>query len=166
MLTIRTLLNLFIRTSPIPREAEDKPSLIPFDVIESGEINWGNSSIKGNGLEFVGVAVLEKQLIDESNEKSNSTENDKEPFGKSIRGKGRPSLNPLIKEIYLEEKRNRRIDYSKSKKAIFNELEITIAEKLDIRVDPQTKHYKGLGYTAINNAIGRLVDKERDKLSS
>jgi len=157
---------LFAYGYSMPRKAEDKPNLIPFDVIANGEIDWGNSSIKGNGLEFVGVMILAKPLINELNESSNSIGIEKELTGKSNKGKGRPSNKELIKSVYLEEKKKGNINYSNSKKGIFNELVLIIAEKADISIDKETKRYKGLGYTAINNAIGLLVDMEQEKITS
>ena len=155
---------LFAYGYSIPRKAEDKPSLIPFDVIANGEINWGNSSIKGNGLEFVGAMVFKEPLINELNESLNSIPIKKELTNKSNKRKGRPSNKGLIKSYYKKEKTN--IDFSKSKNKIYEELADTIGESEDIQINKDTKQYIGLGYEAINKAIGPLVDKEKDKLSS
>jgi len=157
---------LFAYGYSLPRKTEDKPNLIPFDVIANGEINWGNSSINGNGLEFMGVMVFKKPLIDYFNESSISIGNKQELINKSKKRKGRPSNKELIKTIYLEEKNREAIDFSNSKKMIFEELEKTIAEKKNIPFNKDTNHYEGLGYTAINNAIGPLVDKEKRKQPS
>lgn len=63
---------LFAYGYSIPRKAEDKTSLIPFDVIEREGNNWKDSLIKGNGLKSVGVMVFKKPLINELNESLNS----------------------------------------------------------------------------------------------
>jgi len=49
----------------IPRKTGDKQCLIPFDVIAKGIIDWDDSSIKGNGLEFIGITVLAGRLVNE-----------------------------------------------------------------------------------------------------
>ena len=157
---------LFAYGYSIPRKAEDKPNLIPFDVIANGEIKWDNSSINGNGLEFVGVTVFKKPLINELNESSKSIGIKKELPIKSNKGKGRPSIKPLIKSYYLKEKNLENIDFSKSKNEIYEELEKAIGGNEDIQFNKEADHYVGLGYTAINNAIGPLVDKEKKKLTS
>jgi len=92
--------------------------------------------------------------------------NERELIGRAKREKGRPSHKVLIKEIYLLEKKKGNIDFSLSKKKIYEELEKTIAESENISFSREKGHYDGLGYTAINSAIGPLVDKEKDKLSS
>lgn len=155
---------LFAYGYSIPRNAKDKPNLIPFDVIVNGEINWDDSSIIGNGLEFVGVRVFKEPLIIELNELPNSIGIEKESVNKAIKGKGRPSNKGLIKSYYLKEKTN--IDFSKSKNEIYEALEKTIGENEDIQFNKETNHYVGLGYTAINNSIGPLVDKEKKRLAS
>ncbi len=155
---------LFAYGYSIPRKADDKPNLIPFDVIVNGEINWDNSSIKGNGLEFVGVTVFKKPLINELNESSNSIEIKKESIDTLNKGKGRPSNKELIKSYYKKEKTN--IDFSKSKNKIYLELADIIGESEDIKINKDTNQYIGLGYEAMNNAIGPLVNKEKKKITS
>lgn len=141
---------LFAYGYSIPRKANDKPNLIPFDVIANGEINWGNSSIKGNGLEFVGVTVFKKPLVNELNESSNSIGIKRALTNKPNKGKGRPTNKDLIKTTYLEEKEKGSINYSNPKNKIFGELEIVIAERADISLNKDTKRFKGLGYTAMD----------------
>jgi hypothetical protein len=156
---------LFAYGYSIPRKANDNPNLIRSDVIANGEINWGDSSIKGNGLEFVGVMVFKEQLINELNESLNSIAIKKELPIKSNKGKGRPSNKGLIVSIYLEEKEKGNIKYSNPKNKIFSDLAIIIAEKGGIPLNEDKKHFKGLGYEAMNKAIGDFIDKEKERLS-
>lgn len=49
----------------IPRDPNDRLVKIPKDVFEVKYINWENSAIKGNGLEFASVLVFERDLAPE-----------------------------------------------------------------------------------------------------
>ena len=42
----------------VPRKPSDVPVRLPIDVFELRFVNWGNSSLKGAGLEFVSVRVI------------------------------------------------------------------------------------------------------------
>src|SRR6185437_6714713 len=42
-----------------PRHPNDRPVKIPADLYDARFDNWGGSTVKGNGLEFVAVAIIE-----------------------------------------------------------------------------------------------------------
>jgi hypothetical protein len=58
----------------MPRKSSDFPSEIPIDIWE-GEINWENSAVRGNGLEFTGVRIVSRKLLEKYIANFNVSEN-------------------------------------------------------------------------------------------
>lgn len=94
-----------------PRKPIDRPALIPNDVWD-GEIDWKESTVKGNGLSYVAVRI--NADVDEQSGHAGS----KEPES-PLRPQGRPSLKPYIDEAYVALKAEGQIDWSKSRARMY-----------------------------------------------
>lgn len=51
----------------LQRRAKDRPVIIPADLYDGRYIDWGSSKIKGNGLEFVSVVIVEAEAARQIN---------------------------------------------------------------------------------------------------
>ena len=98
----------------LPRSPDDGPIEIPADVW-GGKINWQKSEVKGNGLEFAAVRVVETQSDRPSSEiATNVTQNPP-----STRPPGRPGVATFIEEAYQALREADAIDYDAPRARIY-----------------------------------------------
>jgi hypothetical protein len=90
----------------LPRAPSDQPKPVPPDLYQYRFFSWSTSSIKGAGLEFVGVRIF--RLLDQDSTMVISSGYGSgavvpkarfQEIPKERRGPNRPSMEPLINEI-------------------------------------------------------------------
>lgn len=127
-----------------PRKSTNLPEEIPHDMWSEENINWGKSSIKGNGLEFVSVRVAKKirEGINSNNRKliPNIEVVDKRS--------GRPSKWGLIIEAYNFLEKNGKINCSRTLKSHTKIIQETVRV-----LHPEIKDNKGMQEETVRRAI-------------
>lgn len=83
----------------IPRELNDQPILIPQDLFSGGNINWENSELENQNIQFSGIRVIQKLEIQNSNN-SEKLENTKSENNKSEK----PNFADLDPDLFIGEK--------------------------------------------------------------
>jgi hypothetical protein len=87
----------------LPRHLSDPAVQIPADLFEERFVDWHNSGIKGAGLEFANVRVIEApKIIPATENRLNPSMKPDSPVAipENRRKRGRPLMWPLIEEAY------------------------------------------------------------------
>jgi hypothetical protein len=137
----------------LPRKPSDEPVKIPCDLFELRYVNWGDSSIKGAGLEFVSVRVIpafEAQEI-EIRLPADATNPTRGSMGRPTR-KG--FINMAINSMYLDGY----LPNSNSRKANARELR----RRVQGRLPPGDKDEGGLGDSTLCKAL-KAAEDTREK---
>lgn len=149
----RDLLNKIISEKLIgvgyeaPIKTSDKPQIIPLHIwpLNINEINWDDSLILKNGIEFLNIRIIKKQPI-------KKLAPDK--INKSIEIKdkktGRPSLKEKIIVAYEYLKTGNNIDYSKALKSHTELIQKTVQ-----KLFPEIKNTTGMQHEAIRKVLSK-----------
>ena len=128
-----------------PHQEGDEKTLIPNDAIESA--NFKKGYVRAVGREFSNVEIYQRLF------KAGEAEDLKQ---------GRPSYSDAIHSVF--QKIKTQLDFTKSKRYIIDQFIEFVAKEVNAPLHHHGKNkYKGLGYQAINNQIGYLIDAEMAK---
>lgn|GEM_PF-2637944 len=143
-----------------PVKSTDYPKIIPLHIWPQkiNEINWENSSISQNGIQFLNIRIIKKIA-------SSKNKIDKKIMLPKIEVKdkkiGRPSIKAKIITAYEWLKRENKIDYSQTLKAHTELIQKTVQ-----KLFPEIKTAKGMEYEAMRRAIGTVFQEDRTSKST
>jgi len=156
----RNLLNIIISEKLIglgyeaPVKSSDYPKIIPLHIwpLKINEINWDDSSISRNGIEFLNIRIIKKSALNNKISKKEKTL----PKTKIVDKKpGRPTIKNKIIAAYTLLKKEEKIDYLKNFKSHTESIQKTVRQ-----LNPELKDNKGLGVEVIRRAVKPMFDDD------
>jgi hypothetical protein len=149
------------------RRPEDQASIVPKDLISHGSFKWNENRIIHRSLEMIDIRITSanrlQQLIDSS---KTATPNPSEPPQQKIKNPnlpnpplGRPTKKELILRAYELGIENNAINFSQSKKLIFD----TVREIIRTQWPEEFEGGKGLGFTPMRKCLSDKIDRNKLK---
>jgi len=133
----------------LPRKPEDKRVEIPNDVWRVWpSISWDNSTVKGQGLEFIQVGACPRPP-----QQQTLPAHETRPIKKA----GRPSVRPHILEAYEALKISGLINYEAPKSALYG----PICDWLANQYPEREVEFKSLDDSTIRKTISKQFDLDR-----
>jgi hypothetical protein len=86
----------------VPREPRDLPVKLPIDIFKSAFVNWGKSTIRGAGLEFVSVRVIPPAIARKMQNQLPSPPNSPPARVRIGRPSARSDINAAIMSLYQD----------------------------------------------------------------
>lgn len=135
----------------LPRRPEDYPAWIPLDVWP-GKIGWPESSVKGNGLEFVAVRVVTNRTA------QGLLSSCDQGLLPAVKKTGRPSLKARIIEAYDALKGAGQIDFKSPMGHAFPQLRAWLSE----RYPDNAGQFANMADETIRKHVSNLFKEDRN----
>lgn len=141
-----------------PIKSSDKPQIIPLHIWPQKikEINWDDSSILKNGVQFLNIRIIKKIPV----KKSISDKGIILPKAEKKKI-GRPSRKKEIIAAYEDLKKSDRIDYSIPLKS-----HTELIQKNVQKLFPEIKDIAGMKHEAMRRYIGERFQKDKNSKTS
>lgn len=162
-----------------PRKEIDLPKLIPTEAFDSKSLDWKKASLIHDDINYMDITIIENHIpeitqevkpqiehkVDTETQKALKAPVQIEESKTPVKKRGRPSLKNDVLAVFQHLKVNGVINFQKaSKKSIYTQVSFEVSRNNDSVVyDPHNHRFHGLGYDAINNMIGPIVDAEIEK---
>lgn len=147
----------------LPRKFDDFPNEIPIDIWE-GNIDWLNSSVCGNGLEFSAVRIASRKWLAKSHEQIAPLQIPLlavEPLEAVPRNPGRPNLRNEIWIAYEKLKHEQGIQFNQPMTRSYDRIRATVKLLFPEQIDGD----RMLGDEAIRKVTFEDFRKESDTLA-
>jgi hypothetical protein len=141
--------NLIALGYSVPRHANDDPIPIPQDVWE-GRIDWANSTVKGNRLEFVAIRILARNWIDNIEAQKASAAARALPAPKP---RGRKPIKVAVPEAFQQLLDAGKIELNKPKSHCYDAIRNLLARKYPDRED----EFRRMSNDTISRGISPLI---------
>lgn len=147
----------------LPRKFDDFPTEIPIDIWE-GKIDWLNSSVCGNGLEFSAVRIARRKWLAKFHEQITPLQIPPllvVSLKSESRNSGRPNLRNEIWISYEKLNREQEIQFNKPMTRSYERIRATVKLLFPEKIDGN----RMLGDEAIRKVIFEDFRKQRDAIA-
>ena len=132
--------HLFAYGYKIPRDVDDTPRRLPADLFDGSSINWKRSTVKGNGLEFAAVRIVDPKWVGEIKSINGDAGDKPRP--------GRPSMQTAIQEAVEALMNEDALRFDQPMKSHYS----LIRERV-MKHHPELTHPRGLGDETIRKVL-------------